>query len=164
MNGSLIPPRTVNTARPGERPKVSQSGPQTQLSQHAPAALWGKLVAAVFSSPGVLEGHSSISPASSRAVFLEDRIEPPREETTLAPGHRFEPVHIHGVHDTSAHLVLAPDRGAELCELGWVEPHQYADFGTEFMVYGPRDQTELEQVLTIIQESLTWALEVRENS
>lgn len=164
MNRRSEPARAVTTARPGERPEVSQSGPQTQLSQQAPAALWGKLVAAVFSWPDVFEGHSSVSPASSRAIFFRDELEPPREEATLAPGHRFEPVHIHGVHDTSAHVVLAPDRGAKLTELGWAEPHQYADYGTEFMVYGPRDDAELETVLAIIDESLSWALQGREDS
>lgn len=149
----------MTNARSGERPQVSQSGPQRQLSQQAPAALWGDLVAAVFALPGVVEGHSSVSPATSRAAFLTDMPEPPREDATLAPGYRFEPVHLHGVADTSTHLVLCPERGAELTELGWAEPHQYADFGTEFMIYGPRDKTELEQVLAIITESIDWAQE-----
>lgn len=78
-------------------------------------------------------------------------------ETSLAPGRRLEPVHLHGVQDTSVHLVLPPDRGRELVELGWAEPHQYADFDTEFMIYGPRDAVELEVVLSIIRESLAFA-------
>ena len=52
-------------------------------------------------------------------------------------------MHLHGVDDTSVHLVLAPERGVRLAELGWLEPHGYADFGTEGMLYGPRDEAEL---------------------
>jgi hypothetical protein len=79
-------------------------------------------------------------------------------EASLAPEARFEPVHLHGVHDTSLHLVLSPDRGRQLTELGWAEPHQFADFGTEFLVYGPRDEAELEVVLAIVRESIAWAV------
>jgi len=61
------------------------------------------------------------------------------------------------VHDTSVHLCLPTPRGAELTELGWAEPHLYEDFGTEYMVYGPRVDMELELVLSIIAESLSFA-------
>lgn len=70
---------------------------------------------------------------------------------------RLEPVHLHGVTDTSVHLVLPVARGAQLVELGWAEPHQFADFGTEFMVYGPRSAAEVAIVLSILQESLAFA-------
>ncbi|MFF2390312.1 luciferase family protein [Agromyces sp. NPDC058104] len=66
-------------------------------------------------------------------------------------------MHLHGVDDTSVHLVLPAERGARLTELGWAEPHQYEDFGTEFMVYGPRDPDELEVVVSIVEESLAYA-------
>lgn len=66
-------------------------------------------------------------------------------------------MHLHGVEDTSVHLVLPVDRGEELVRLGWAEPHQYSDFGTEFMIYGPRDVTELEHVLSVIEEGLAFA-------
>lgn len=62
--------------REGPRPTVSTNGPQRQLDQQSPPAVWG------------------------------------------------EPVHLHGVDDTSVHLVLPPERGRELVELGWAEPHQ----------------------------------------
>ncbi|WP_238348329.1 luciferase family protein [Ornithinimicrobium pratense] len=78
-------------------------------------------------------------------------------QTSLAPGRRLEPVHLHGVEDTSVHLTLPTARGAELVQLGWAEPHQYADFDTEFMIYGPRNEQELEQVLSVIEESLAFA-------
>lgn len=115
------------------------------------------MVARVFGLEGVVEGHSQVSPASSRAVFVEDVREEVAPETSLAPGQRLEPVHLHGVEDTSLHLVLPPGRGAELVRLGWAEPHQFADFGTEYMVYGPRDHEELDVVVGLVEESLAFA-------
>lgn len=145
------------TPRPGARPTTSTEGPHRQLDQRAPAAVWGELVAAAVALPGVEEGHSQVSPASSRALFLTDLPTERAPEANLAPGRRLEPVHLHGCTDTSVHLVLPAERGAELTHLGWAEPHQYEDHGTEFMVYGPRDADELAAVLGIIAESLAFA-------
>lgn len=145
-------------ARRGTRPQVSTSGPQRQLDQQAPPAVWGEFVSAVFRLPDVVEGHSAVSPASSRAIFIEGLDAPIEPRRSLAPADaRCEPVHLHGVDDTSVHLVLPPDRGRELVELGWAESHQYEDFGTEFLVYGPRDLQELEVVVEVIRESLSWS-------
>jgi len=143
--------------RRGPRPATSNEGPHRQLDQRAPAGIWGELVARVFALDGVFESLSQVSPVSSRAVFLTDLEAERTPETSLAPGQRLEPVHLHGLQDTSVHLVLPPDRGAELVNLGWAEPHQFADFGTEFMFYGPRDDDALEAVLSVIQESLSFA-------
>ena len=143
--------------RPGARPGTSDQGPHRQLDQRASPALWGELVARTFALPGVVEGHSQVSPADSRAVFLADQPDERSPETSLAPGRRLEPVHLHGVTDTSVHLVLPAGRGARLVELGWAEPHRFAGFGTEFTVYGPRTEGEVATVLSIIQESLAFA-------
>ncbi|GMA25490.1 hypothetical protein GCM10025864_32490 [Luteimicrobium album] len=147
----------LSRPRPGVRPRTSDDGPHRQLDQRATPALWGELVARVFALDGVVEGHSQVSPASSRAVFLTDQRDERAPETSLAPGMRLEPVHLHGVDDTSVHLTLPSERGTELVGLGWAEPHQYAEFDTEFMVYGPRDEAELDDVLSVIAESLAFA-------
>lgn len=131
------------------------------MDQRASPALWGELIARVFSLDGVEEGISQVSPLSSRAVFLSDQSVERSPETSLAPGRRLEPVHLHGVQDTSIHLVLPPDRGDELVDLGWAEPHQYADFDTEHMVYGPRDHAELAAVVSVVEESLAFARDER---
>jgi hypothetical protein len=115
------------------------------------------LVARTFDLDSVIEGHSQVSPASSRAVFLLGGSEEQVSEASLAPGKRLEPVHLHGVSDTSLHLCLPAERGQQLTELGWGEPHQYEDFGTEFMIYGPRTVEELDIVLSVIEESLSFA-------
>ena len=147
----------ISTPRPGVRPTTSDDGPHRQLDHRASPALWGELTARVFALDGVVEGHSQVSPASSRGVFLADIDVELAPETNLAPGRRLEPVHLHGVADTSVHLVLPAERGRRLVELGWAEPHQYAGHGTEFMVYGPRDEVELAVVVGIVEEALAFA-------
>ena len=147
----------MTVPRSGPAPTTSVEGPHRQVDQRSTPELWGRLVAAVFALPDVVEGHSQVSPPSSRAVFLADRETESAPERSLAPGRRLEPVHLHGVDDTSVHLVLPVERGRELMELGWAEPHGYADFGTEFMVYGPRDDDELAVVVGVVAESLAFA-------
>lgn len=147
----------IDTPRPGTRPTVSTEGPQRQLDQRATPELWGRLVASVFALDGVVEGHSQVSPKSSRALYIDGLEVARAPETSLFPDGRLEPVHLHGVDDTSVHLVLPAARGARLTELGWAEPHQYEDFGTEFMVYGPRDAAEVDVVVSIVEESLAYA-------
>lgn len=136
---------------------VSTAGPQSQLSQQSSPQMWGQLISCVFTLESVTEGHSQVSPASSRAIFLTDMVQERYPETSLAPGQRLEPVHLHGVSDTSLHLCLPHARGHELTVLGWGEPHQYEEFGTEFMIYGPRTNDELEFVVSIVQENLRYA-------
>jgi phospholipase/carboxylesterase len=106
---------------------------------------------------GVAEGHSSVSPAPSRALLLTGQRAISAPETSLSAREPLEPVHIHGVTDTSTHLCLPMQRAHEVCELGWGEIHPFDDFRTEIMVYGPRDEEELEVVLSIIEESLHFA-------
>lgn len=147
----------ISEPRPGVRPSVSDDGPQRQLTDRATPERWGRLVANALALPDVVEGHSQVSPASSRALFLRDRADHVVPWTSLAPDGRLEPVHLHGVDDTSVHLCLPAARGVELTALGWATPHQYEDHGTEFLVYGPRDDHEVDVVLAIIAESLAFA-------
>ncbi|MGJ5590073.1 luciferase family protein [Micrococcus lylae] len=152
-----LPGTRLTTPRPGERPTTSTEGPHRQLDQKAPPQMWGLLVAKTFALPGVEEFFSQVSPATSRGVFLTGQDAERIPETNLAPGRRLEPVHLHGVEDTSVHLVLPAERGRELADLGWAEPHGYAEFGTEWMVYGPRDEQEVDLVLSVIEESIAFA-------
>jgi hypothetical protein len=153
----------ITDRREGPRPTTSTEGPHRQLDQKASPELWGRLVASVFSLPGTQEGRSQVSPISSRAVFLVDQETERAPETSLAPGQRLEPVHLHGFDDTSVHLCLPSARGRQLTELGWLEPHQFEEFGTEYMAYGPRSGEELEVVLSLVRESIGFALGTEES-
>lgn len=144
--------------RLGDRPRTSAGVPHRQLNQHATPRLWNDLADAIFALPGVVEGLSSVGTPHSRAVFLADLLEPLSAETSLAPiTERLEPVHLHGVEDTSLHLCLPADRAHEVCIFGWGEPHRYSARPTDIMVYGPRDTEELQAVLGLVRESLAFA-------
>lgn len=143
--------------RRGPRPDTSSSGPHRQLTQQAPPELWGRLVYQAFRLPHVVEGTSQVSLASSRALLFDDLRTPLTPGSSLAPRPPLEPAHLHGVTDTSMHLCLPADRAAEVCEKGWGEPHGYADQDTEIMLYGPRNQYELDVVLELLTESLRFA-------
>ncbi len=152
-------PSTVRESkkRSGVKPETSAAGPHSQLTQQSSAIFWNALVERTKLIPNVMHGVSSVSPRTSIALLFDDLTAISLPESSLSSKAPLEPVHIHGPHDTSLHLCLPLDRAQEVCELGWGEPHQFADFGTQIMIYGPRDELELETVLGFIQESLAFA-------
>jgi len=146
--------------REGPRPRTSTAGPQTQLDQLSSAAWWDSLSVMVFAEPHVVESPSAVSPATSRAVLFDDLSAVAVAESSLAPNGPLEPVHLHGGRDTSLHLCLPRDDAAEAIDAGWAELHQYGDFGTELMVYGPRNAVELDVVIGLIRASIRFARRV----
>lgn len=158
----LLDGRTMQLVqRRGERPRTSSDGgPHRQLSQKAEPELWGRLVHGAFSLDGVVEGHSAVSLATSRALLLDADDANGPDESFLA---RLEFAHVHGVFDTSLHACLPPARAMEACMLGWGEPHGHADQPTEVMLYAPRDEDELEVVLALLAESRDFARGPRGN-
>ena len=95
--------------------------------------------------------------ADSRALLLPE-LAREHGEWPLATSDPLEPAHGHGVTDTSVHLCLPVERAREVCATGWGEPHPYADYETQVMVYAPRDVGELDVVLGLIRESVAFAL------
>lgn len=142
--------------RAGERPVTSLAGPHAQLTQNASPSIWGELVAKAFSIAGITQGHSTVSMATSMAGLLLDV---PKEHGawSLAVEGRVEAFHIHGVTDTSIHAVLPSARAKEVCDKGWGEPHTYADFDTQIMIYGPRNGEEVEVIVGLLEESVQFA-------
>ena len=143
--------------RKGERPATSVVGAHRQVTQQSSPEMWGRLVARATAPPHVVEGHSTVSLPSTRALFFDDLTDVRDPSTSLASNKRLEPVHLHGVKDTSLHLCLSQQRVLELCVTGWGEVHAHGDHGTEMMIYGPRDDEELDFVVSLITESLAFA-------
>jgi hypothetical protein len=144
--------------RPGSRPDTSTTGPHRQLSDRATPELWGRLIFEAMSIDRVSEGQSSVSMADSRALLLTE-LRGEHGEWSLATSGPHEPAHVHGVTDTSVHLCLPVERAREVCAKGWGEPHPYADYDTQVMVYAPRDAEELGVVLGLVRVSVAFALE-----
>ncbi|MDQ4149433.1 MAG: DUF5519 family protein [Actinomycetota bacterium] len=70
--------------------------------------------------------------------------------------------HIHPPDDGSLHMVVPPERVKEILTSGWGEPHPVALAGlipiNTVMIYGPRDEAELEVAWTLLQMSHQYAL------
>ena len=149
--GGRLPPRT------GDRPRVSWSIPQQQQSQNAPVELQERLLARVGALPGVSGGPSQISVPGARAFVLAGGAGP--ANAYLVPAVR-EFAHLHPAYDGSLHLALPPEHAADLVAHGWGVPHPWA--GTRLtagfvMLFGPRDERELEVVAGIVAAGHAWA-------
>jgi hypothetical protein len=107
----------------------------------------------------VRPGPSALSLPATRALHLDPRIAagPPG---AYAPG-TTEFAHLHGAADGSLHLSLPEDVATEAIHTGWAELHPIARQGmhppTLVMLYGPRDQVELEIIWQLVQISYAFA-------
>jgi hypothetical protein len=62
--------------------------------------------------------------------------------------------HLHPERDGSLHMTLPADLAAEAFEKGWGEPHPFS--GTP-LIFGPRDEDELEVVWRLLRASYEFA-------
>lgn len=138
--------------RRGPRPRVSWSIPQQQLSDQAPAELQERLAAAVGALDGVSVGPSHISVPGARGFTTTDG---GTADDFLVPSVR-EFAHLHPSYDGSLHLALPPDLATDVVVHGWGQMHPLASTRLTagfVLVYGPRDEAELEVVLAIVAAS-----------
>jgi hypothetical protein len=133
--------------------------PHQQLDQTAPAAIQEELWSRMESLAGVRAGRSGVSLPASRAVHL-DRALARGPEHAFMTGTEF--AHLHGAADGSLHLALPEPVAADAIGKGWAEPHPLARLGVVpaslVMVYGPRDEQELETVWRLVETSYRFAL------
>jgi len=121
--------------------------PHAQRSQNAPAHLQEELIRRALELPGVSESPSLVSVPGARAFVLD-------EATAGGPAEAFQAgrefAHIHPPYDGSLHLTLPIDVAEAAYAAGWGEPHPLS--GTP-LVFGPRDEAELEVVWELLQSS-----------
>jgi hypothetical protein len=144
--------------RSGPRPTTGPAIPHQQLSQTAPISLQEELWRRMSSLEGVRTGRSGVSVPASRALHLEPALaRGPREAFMVGT----EFAHLHGATDGSLHVTLPPELAAEAIERGWAELHPIARAGrlpkTLVMVYGPRDEAELETLWQLVLSSYAFA-------
>lgn len=133
------------------RPSRERPFPHSQLNQNAPRELQEALFERARELPGVTVGDSLVSVPGARAFHLDDEhAEGPR--SAFQAGTEF--AHLHPPHDGSLHLTLPPGAYEEVRAKGWGEPHPVS--GT-MMLFGPRDDSELEIVWKIVQSSYRFA-------
>lgn len=137
--------------RLGPRPVTTPSMPHQQVSQNAPLGLQEDLLRRVAALPGVSVGPSRVSVPGARAFILDASL---RRSDAAPPWLAGEFAHLHPAHDGSLHLGLPPDVARRVVQAGWGEAHPMASVAGlpgMVMVYGPRDEAELEVVWAILQ-------------
>jgi phospholipase/carboxylesterase len=143
--------------RRGPHPQVSWDIPQQQVSDNAPAELQERLLATIRELPGVDVAESRISVPGAQAFTVDGPHA--NEDAYLVPSVG-EFAHLHPSYDGSLHLTLPADLAADLVIRGWGRMHPWA--GTRLspgfvMVYGPRDDAELDTVQSIVATSHAYA-------
>jgi phospholipase/carboxylesterase len=143
--------------RRGPHPRVSWDIPQQQLSETAPAELQQRVLAFARELPEVEVAESRISVPGAQAFTLEA---PTGDADAFLVPSVGEFAHLHPSYDGSLHLTLPADLAADLVTRGWGRMHPWA--GTRLspgfvMVYGPRDDEELDTVQSILAASHAYA-------
>ena len=132
--------------------------PHEQRSQNAPPAMQEALFQRAAALPHVAVGRSHVSVPGTRAFHLEPaRARGPPGSTMVGT----EFAHLHPPHDGSLHARLPPDLAREAAGKGWAVPHPVAALQgdpTLVMLFGPRDEAELETVWSIVRASYAHAL------
>jgi phospholipase/carboxylesterase len=149
--------RFLDRRRAGERPSTTPTNPHTQLTQNAPRDLQERVFAYARALPGVVVGPSAVSVPGARAFHLPASAHAAREAFMMER----EFAHIHPPSDGSLHMVLPPGVLERVVANGWAERHPLAGrFGLPasiVMVYGPRDENELEVVQELVRASHEFA-------
>jgi hypothetical protein len=144
--------------RSGERPTTATTMPHQQLDQTSAPALQEELWRRMAALEGVTTGRSGVSLPESRAVHLHPELAGGPREAFLV-GTEF--AHLHGATDGSLHVALPPALATEAIAAGWAELHPMAALGvappTLVMVYGPRDEDELETIWRLVEASHAFA-------
>ena len=143
--------------RPGPRPATSTNTPQEQLTQQSPAELQERLFDRLSRLAGVSSRPSAISVPGARAFTLTGATGPADAFIVPRVG---EFAHLHPAHDGSLHLALPPALAADLVGKGWGVAHPLAGIRVTpgmVMLFGPRDDEELEVVSNVVATSHAWA-------
>lgn len=149
-DGALAPRR-------GPRPAVEHRIPQQQLDQNAPTDLQERLFTRLAALDGVSSVPSAISVPGARSFTLAGPVGP--DEAFLVPS-AGEFAHLHPAHDGSLHLALPMPQAADVLEKGWGVAHPLAGVRLTpgmVMVFGPRDDAELDTVAGIVAASHRYA-------
>lgn len=144
--GALAPRR-------GPRPAVEYRIPQQQIDQNAPAGLQERLFDRIAVLEGVASRPSAISVPGARAFTLAERAGP--DEAFIVPS-AGEFAHLHPDHDGSLHLSLPMPQAADVLEKGWGVAHPLAGVRLTpgmIMVFGPRDDAEVDVVAGVVAAS-----------
>ena len=102
------------------------------------------------------EHDTLISVPTSRALWLDEKVQAAHDDAFMPPSHSREFCHLH--EDGSFHTVVDVAVEDEILEKQWGVRHMYYDRGVkEVLVYAPRDENELIVAKRIIVQSYIYA-------
>lgn len=133
------------------RPSQVTPGPHQQVSLNAPPHLQEALFTRARLLPSVTVGASLVSVPGARAFHLDDTAAR-GPHTAFQRGREF--AHLHPPHDGSLHLTLDAGLYQDVLAKGWGEPHPISG---AMMVWGPRNDEELEIVWNLVRASYQYA-------
>ena len=144
--------------RQGKKPKTNYGLPHQQLDQIPPPEVYAKLKDQAFDFEFVERRPSVISVPGSEGLWLPEDGGHSCAEAFMR-GNEF--AHVHPPHDGSMHMMLPETDVAELLERGWGELHPLVPEGrmppTTVLVFGPRNEGDLDVILRIIDASYKFA-------
>ncbi|SDK57424.1 phospholipase/carboxylesterase [Nocardioides sp. YR527] len=144
--------------RAGHRPEVSWTIPQEQRSDNSPTDIQEQLFARVAALPGVASRQSAISVPGARGFMVDPAPEVPLDAFLVPSAGEF--AHLHPGYDGSLHLALPPALARDAVAKGWAVAHPLAGVRLArgmVLVYGPRDETELDIVTAVATASHAFA-------
>lgn len=141
----------------GDRPQTSGPMPNIQHDQLGSAELQERLKARIYALPDVEQRQTIVSDPRARAMWLRDGV-PPGDPDAFLGGREFG--HFHP-WDRSMHVILPTDVARAAVESGWAEVHPAVPLlglpENRLMVYGPRDDGELEVIYGLLLEAYRYA-------
>lgn len=144
--------------RAGSRPEVSSTIPQQQRSDNSPTEIQERLFSRIAALPGVTTRQSAISVPGARGLMVERGAGAPLDAFLVPRAGEF--AHLHPGYDGSLHLALPPALAADAIASGWAVAHPLAGIRLArgmVMVYGPRNDAELDVVAGIVETSHAYA-------
>ena len=147
--------------REGPPPTTPDGIPHQQHDQNAPLAMQQRLMSAIFTLPGILVVPTPFSLAGSQGWrLLGDFARGPDDAFISTESLEFG--HLHRPSDGSMHMLLPSAFSMVALEKGWGIIHPLSDQisgeNTEYvMIYGPRDDEELQTIWIIAQISYYFA-------
>ena len=144
--------------RQGTKPETNYGLPHEQLDQNPPPEIYTKLKDRAFDFPFIERRPSIISVPGAEALWLLEEGGHGCAEAFMR-GNEF--AHVHPPYDGSMHMMLPEDDVPELVDKGWGEIHPLVPVQrappTLVMVFGPRDEEELDVILRLIDTSYQFA-------
>ncbi|MEJ7808387.1 MAG: luciferase family protein [Telluria sp.] len=140
--------------RQGPKPTTTPSTPHQQLDQTSPPDLQDALWLRMLSLAGTSARPSGVSVQGTRALWLDEA----GNAAAFMVGREF--AHLHPAYDGSLHMTLDPQTHAFAMAGGWAEPHPLAGRfapATTALIYGPRDEAEVDLVWWLVQQSHRYA-------